>query len=246
MPSATTSGLRRISGVPVRLTKVLIYALSGFIAALAAIYLVGRFGVGDPRAGIGFDLRSITPVIVGGTLLAGGRGGVSGHVPGRHPARPSRQRSELPQRLELLSVDRGGGHHRRRGVAVRREGALMIAQHPRRRRHGQGPEDPRNPAAAGIPRRDLGDHDGAVAALPERQEHHRHPGTGRAARLRRHRPDDRDRRARPGPLRGLDHGDRGGALHRRVRQHRHRIRRRLCCWAPWSAASTAISSATVG
>ena len=67
-----------ISGVPVKQTKVLIYALSGFIAALAAIYLVGRFGVGDPRAGIGFDLRSITPVIVGGTLLAGGRGGVLG------------------------------------------------------------------------------------------------------------------------------------------------------------------------
>ena len=67
-----------ISGVPVKRTKVLIYALSGFIAALAAIYLVGRFGVGDPRAGVGFDLRSITPVIVGGTLLAGGRGGVLG------------------------------------------------------------------------------------------------------------------------------------------------------------------------
>ena len=67
-----------ISGVPVRATKVIIYALSGTIAALAAIYMVGRFGVGDPRAGIGFDLRSITPVIVGGTLLSGGRGGIFG------------------------------------------------------------------------------------------------------------------------------------------------------------------------
>lgn len=67
-----------ISGAPVKRTKILIYALSGFIAALAAIYMVGRFGVGDPRAGVGFDLRSITPVIVGGTLLAGGRGGVLG------------------------------------------------------------------------------------------------------------------------------------------------------------------------
>lgn len=67
-----------ISGVPVKMTKVLVYALSGFIAALAAIYLVGRFGVGDPRAGVGFDLRSITPVIVGGAVLAGGRGGVMG------------------------------------------------------------------------------------------------------------------------------------------------------------------------
>ena len=67
-----------ISGVPVRLTKLMVYSLSGLIAAMAAIYMVGRFGVGDPRAGVGFDLRSITPVIVGGTILAGGRGGVLG------------------------------------------------------------------------------------------------------------------------------------------------------------------------
>ncbi len=67
-----------LSGVPVRRTKVAVYALSGFLAAVTAIYISGRFGVGDPRAGVGFDLRSITPVIVGGTLLSGGRGGVLG------------------------------------------------------------------------------------------------------------------------------------------------------------------------
>jgi len=67
-----------LSGVPVRRTKIAVYALSGFLAAVTAIYIAGRFGVGDPRAGVGFDLRSITPVIVGGTLLSGGRGGVLG------------------------------------------------------------------------------------------------------------------------------------------------------------------------
>lgn len=67
-----------ISGLPVKHTKVAIYALSGLFCALAAMYVSGRFGVGDPRAGVGFDLRSITPVIVGGTLLAGGKGGVLG------------------------------------------------------------------------------------------------------------------------------------------------------------------------
>ncbi|HEY8596198.1 MAG TPA: ABC transporter permease [Devosiaceae bacterium] len=67
-----------ISGVPVRQTKIAVYVLSGLLAAVAAVYMTGRFGVGDPRAGVGFDLRSITPVIVGGTLLAGGRGGVLG------------------------------------------------------------------------------------------------------------------------------------------------------------------------
>lgn len=67
-----------ISGIAVRRTRVVVYALSGGLAAVAAIYMTGRFGVGDPRAGVGFDLRSITPVIVGGTLLAGGHGGVLG------------------------------------------------------------------------------------------------------------------------------------------------------------------------
>jgi len=67
-----------ISGLPVQRTKIAIYALSGLLCAVAAMYMTGRFGVGDPRAGVGFDLRSITPVIVGGTLLAGGKGGVLG------------------------------------------------------------------------------------------------------------------------------------------------------------------------
>ena len=67
-----------MSGVPVAQAKIIVYALSGLLCAVAAIYVTGRFGVGDPRAGVGFDLRSITPVIVGGTLLSGGRGGVLG------------------------------------------------------------------------------------------------------------------------------------------------------------------------
>jgi ribose transport system permease protein len=67
-----------ISGVNVAGTKLAVYALSGLLAGIAAIYMTARFGVGDPRAGVGFDLRSITPVIVGGTLLAGGKGGVMG------------------------------------------------------------------------------------------------------------------------------------------------------------------------
>jgi ribose transport system permease protein len=67
-----------VSGLPVKQTKIAIYALSGLLCAVAAMYMTGRFSVGDPRAGVGFDLRSITPVIVGGTLLAGGKGGVLG------------------------------------------------------------------------------------------------------------------------------------------------------------------------
>lgn len=67
-----------MTGLSVRKTKLAVYVLSGVLAAVAAMFLTARFGVGDPRAGVGFDLRSITPVIVGGTILAGGRGGVLG------------------------------------------------------------------------------------------------------------------------------------------------------------------------
>lgn len=64
--------------------KVLLiaYGSSGFLAALTGIYLVSRMGSGDPWRGDGFDLASITPVVVGGTSLAGGRGGVLGTLLG--------------------------------------------------------------------------------------------------------------------------------------------------------------------
>ncbi len=67
-----------ISGVPVKKTIVCIYAFSGFLIACASVYLVARTAIGDPRSGIGFDLRSITPVIIGGIVLSGGFGGVVG------------------------------------------------------------------------------------------------------------------------------------------------------------------------
>jgi len=54
------------------------YSASGFFAALAGVYFVSRTGIGDPRVGEALTLASITPVIVGGTVLGGGRGGVWG------------------------------------------------------------------------------------------------------------------------------------------------------------------------
>lgn len=75
-------GAARLSGIPVGRTLVLVYALCGLFAALAGAYLVARTGIGDPRGGIGYDLASITPVVIGGTLLSGGRGGVAGTLLG--------------------------------------------------------------------------------------------------------------------------------------------------------------------
>lgn len=67
-----------ILGIPYARTIVLVYTASGLFSALAAIYLVSRFGVGQPYAGENLMLSSITPVVLGGTLLTGGRGGVLG------------------------------------------------------------------------------------------------------------------------------------------------------------------------
>ena len=68
----------RLRGLPVGRVLVCVYGASGFFAALAGIYFVSRTGIGDPRIGAPFTLASITPVILGGTVLAGGRGGVIG------------------------------------------------------------------------------------------------------------------------------------------------------------------------
>lgn len=72
----------RLTGIPVQRTTFVVYAASGVCAALAAIYYVARTGTGDPLVGETLTLASITPVVVGGTLLGGGRGGVLGTLLG--------------------------------------------------------------------------------------------------------------------------------------------------------------------
>ena len=67
-----------LRGIPVNRVLVFVYGASGFFAALAGVYFVSRTGVGDPRIGVPFTLASITPVILGGTVLSGGKGGVIG------------------------------------------------------------------------------------------------------------------------------------------------------------------------
>jgi ribose/xylose/arabinose/galactoside ABC-type transport system permease subunit len=75
-PAATAAGL----SVP-RIT-LLAYAASGFFAALAGVYFAARTGTGDPRVGDAMTLASITPVVVGGTMLGGGVGTVAGTLVG--------------------------------------------------------------------------------------------------------------------------------------------------------------------
>ena len=72
----------KLMGLPRTKVMFFVYGFSGFMAALTAVFLVSRFGVGQPYTGQNFTLTSITPVVVGGTLLSGGRGGVIGTLLG--------------------------------------------------------------------------------------------------------------------------------------------------------------------
>jgi ribose transport system permease protein len=70
--SARLVGLRRTR------ILMLVYGTSGFCCAATGLYLAARFGVGQPYTGVNYTLASITPVVLGGTLLSGGKGGVTG------------------------------------------------------------------------------------------------------------------------------------------------------------------------
>lgn len=72
----------RLSGVPVRLTLVFAYALSGLFAAVAGICQAAQETQGDPETGLGYELDAIAMVVLGGTSLSGGRGGVGRTVLG--------------------------------------------------------------------------------------------------------------------------------------------------------------------
>lgn len=66
----------RLSGVRVGWAKVIAYVLCGGMAALAGISNATRLDLGDPEAGFTYELDAIAAVVIGGTSLMGGRGGM--------------------------------------------------------------------------------------------------------------------------------------------------------------------------
>lgn len=66
----------RLSGIPVTFTKLLAYGLSGFFCAVAGICQAAQELQGDPEAGMTYELTAIAIVVIGGTNLMGGRGGI--------------------------------------------------------------------------------------------------------------------------------------------------------------------------
>lgn len=66
----------RLSGIRVGWAKVATYTLCGAMAALAGISNATRLELGDPEAGFTYELDAIAAVVIGGTSLMGGRGGM--------------------------------------------------------------------------------------------------------------------------------------------------------------------------
>ncbi len=65
----------RYAGIPVRTTKLVAYTLSGALAGVAGVLFCAIERQGNPDGGVGYELTAIAMVVIGGTTLAGGRGG---------------------------------------------------------------------------------------------------------------------------------------------------------------------------
>ncbi|HWC84545.1 MAG TPA: ABC transporter permease [Pseudonocardiaceae bacterium] len=73
----------QLAGLPVRRVLLTVYIISGLLAALAGVLLVGHGAEADPaNQGLNIELSAITAVVVGGTPLTGGRIRVIGTVAG--------------------------------------------------------------------------------------------------------------------------------------------------------------------
>ncbi|MDA0566034.1 ABC transporter permease [Streptomonospora sp. S1-112] len=70
------------SAVPVSAVRVFSYTAGGLVAALAGVALLADSGAGDPTLGTELTLGSIAALVIGGTRLRGGVGGVGGALVG--------------------------------------------------------------------------------------------------------------------------------------------------------------------
>ena len=71
-----------MSGLDINRAKVCAYVLAGFLAALAGLFLTAQTSSGDATIGGVYTLQSIGAVVLGGTSLFGGTGGVAGTIAG--------------------------------------------------------------------------------------------------------------------------------------------------------------------
>jgi ribose transport system permease protein len=71
-----------VAGVPIAITKITAYVISGVLAALASMILIGRLGAAEPILGNLWELDAIAAAAIGGASLMGGKGSVIGTILG--------------------------------------------------------------------------------------------------------------------------------------------------------------------
>jgi ribose transport system permease protein len=74
----------RSTGIPVRRTKFLTYVMAGMFYGAAGIFISAQTGAGDPLIGDPLLLETFAAVVLGGTVLGGGRGGLIGAIFGAY------------------------------------------------------------------------------------------------------------------------------------------------------------------
>jgi len=67
-----------IVGVKISKIKILVFTMSGALAALAGVIITSRLGSAQPNAGLSYELDAIAAVVLGGTSLSGGKGRMFG------------------------------------------------------------------------------------------------------------------------------------------------------------------------
>ncbi|MFV0347586.1 MAG: ribose ABC transporter permease [Halodesulfovibrio sp.] len=72
----------RLSGINVDRIKITVYAIAGFLSALAGLVVTSRLSSAQPTAGAGYELDAIAAVVLGGTSLMGGKGTIMGTLLG--------------------------------------------------------------------------------------------------------------------------------------------------------------------
>jgi ribose/xylose/arabinose/galactoside ABC-type transport system permease subunit len=72
----------RLSGINVKLYKLIVYAICGGLSGLAGVVLTARMSAAEPIAGNSFELDAIAATVMGGTSLLGGEGTIVGTVIG--------------------------------------------------------------------------------------------------------------------------------------------------------------------
>jgi simple sugar transport system permease protein len=76
------AGAARLSGINLTRVRVLLFATTGLLSAVTGILLAARLGSGSGGAASGLEFDVIAAVVIGGTALAGGRGGMLGTLLG--------------------------------------------------------------------------------------------------------------------------------------------------------------------